>query len=148
MVEFLVAGIALTFTTLAVIQLALLWAGQGAVETAAHFAARKFAVSARADARKAREAALAEAASSCRNRPGGSWSGTALTSVDFIRENGSALSGSAMPGEAYRVRLTHGVELSVPWVNRVLYAAAPVRKTRIGDGYYLLLHADRWVTVE
>jgi hypothetical protein len=147
-VEFLVAGIAFTFALFAIVQLALLWAGQGAVETAAHFAARKFAVNARQDVRKAKEAALTEASAICRNRPGGRWEGASITSVDFSREGGASAPARTLPGEAYCVRLTHGVELVVPWVNRILYAIAPVRKVRIGGRHYLILHATRWVTVE
>ena len=61
MVEFLAAGVILGALVFSIIQCALLWAGQGAVETASHFAARKFALTARADCRRAKEAALAEA---------------------------------------------------------------------------------------
>jgi hypothetical protein len=147
-VEFLVAGIAFTFTLFAIIQIALLWTGQGAVETAAHFAARKFAIHARQDFRKAREAALAEASAICRTRPGGRWEGASITSVDFSRECGGPAPDRTLPGEAYCVRLTHGVELVVPWANRVLYAVAPVRKAWIGGRPYLFLQAARWVTVE
>ena len=43
-IEFLAAGLLLGAVTFAVVQCALLWAGQGAVETASHFAARRFAV--------------------------------------------------------------------------------------------------------
>src|SRR5512143_4301382 len=85
MVEFLAAGIVLGALVFSIIQCALLWAGQGAVETASHFAARKFALTARADCRKAREAALAEALLICRNRPGGKSAATAMTSLDFSR---------------------------------------------------------------
>lgn len=146
--EFLVAGIALTFALFAIIQIALLLTGQGAVETAAHFAARKFAIHARQDFRKAREAALAEASAICRTRPGGRWEGSSITSVDFTCEDGGEASARTLPGEACCVRLTHGVELIVPWVNRVLYAVAPIRKARIGGRLYLFLQATRWVTVE
>jgi hypothetical protein len=46
------------------------------------------------------------------------------------------------------VRLSHGVELDVPWIDRILYSLSPGRKFRLGDRYYLMLQSDRWVTVE
>lgn len=148
MVEFLAAGSVLVVLLFSIIQFALLWASQGAVETAAHFAARKFALSARIDTRKAREAALAEASSLCRHRPGGRAASASLTSLDFSRGDGGGQSSGARSGDAYRVRVTHWVELVVPWVDRILFAVAPVRKTAIGGKYYLVLGATRWVTVE
>jgi len=148
MIGFLIGTVVLTTLIFSVIQLLFLWAGQGAVETAAHFAARKFAINARADYRKARAAALTEASSLCRNRPGGKWESAALTSLDFDRDGNSSPMSVAASGEAYRIRLTHGVELIVPWANRLLFFLAPVPKTRVGDKYYLFLNATRWATVE
>jgi len=148
MVEFLVGGGVLLMVMMGTIQLSLLWAGQSAVETAAHFAARKFAVHARTDVRKAKEEALAEAASFCLHRPGGNWGSTRLTSIEFSRQGKGTPAHSALPGEAYCLRLTHWLELRVPWANRILYAVAPVKKTRTRDQYFLLLHSSRWVTVE
>ncbi len=148
MVEFLFGGTVLLLVVMGAIQLSLLWAGQGAVETAAHFAARKFALHAREDIRKAKEAALAEAASFCLHRPGGKSGSTRLTSIEFSRQGKGNPAHHALPGEAYCLRLTHWLELSVPWINHVLYAIAPVKKTRTREQYFLLLHSSRWVTVE
>ncbi len=148
MLEFLAAGTIFGAIAFCIIQCALLWAGQGAVETASHFAARKFALTARADCRKAREAALAEAMLMCRNRPGGRSAKAAMTSLDVSRNGSECAPAKASPGDAYRVRLTHWVELAVPWIDRLLFALASCPKTRIGDRYYLGLEATRWVTVE
>lgn len=148
MVEFLAAGIVLGALVFSIIQCALLWASQGAVETASHFAARRFALTARTDCRKAREAALAEALLMCCNRPGGKSAATAMTSLDFSRNGADGAPVKANPGDAYRVRLIHWVELAVPWVDRILFSLAPCPKTRIGNRYYLGLQATRWVTVE
>lgn len=148
MVEFLVGGSVFLLLVMGIIQLSLLFAGQGAVETAAHFAARKFALHARSDLRRAKEVALAEAASLCLHRPGGKWGTTQLTSVDFFPQGKEGPPRSALPGLAYRVRLTHWLELCVPMANRFLFAIAPVKKTRIQDRYFLLLQSSRWVTVE
>lgn len=148
MTEFLAVGIVLSTFVFSIIQCALLWAGQGAVETASHFAARKFALTARTDCRRAQEVALAEALLICRNRPGGQSAGAAMTSLDFSRNGTNGTPAKASPGDAYRVRLTHWVELAVPWVDRILFSLAPCPKTRIGNRYYLGLQATRWVTVE
>jgi TadE-like protein len=148
MMEFLVGGPILLMVMMGTIQLSLLWAGQSAVETAAHFAARTFALHARTDLRKAKEAALAEATSLCLHRPGGETGGTRLTSIEFSRQGKSTRAHSALPGEAYCLRLTHWLELRVPWINRILYAIAPIKKTRIKEQYFLLLHSSRWVSVE
>ncbi len=148
MLEFLAAGIVMGALVFSIIQCALLWAGQGAVETASHFAARKFALTARTDCRKAREAALAEAALMCRNRPGGSLAGAAMTTLDLSRNGAGKTPVTASPGEAYRVSLTHWVELAVPCIDRLLFSLASCPKTKIGDRYYLGLRATRWVTVE
>jgi hypothetical protein len=148
MIGFLIGTIVLTTIIFSIIQFSLLWAGQGAIETAAHFAARKFALSARTDFQKAKASALAEASSLCRNRPGGMWETAALTSLNFARNGEDATATRALSGEAYRIRLTHGVELIVPWMDRILFLLAPVPKVCIADKYYLLLHASRWVTVE
>lgn len=148
MVEFLVGGPVLLMVMMGTIQLSLLWSGQSAVETAAHFAARKFALHARTDVRKAKEAALAEAASVCLHRPGGKSGSTRLTSIEFSRQGKGPPAHTALPGEAYCLRLTHWLELSVPFVNRILFSIAPVKKKRTRDQYFLLLHSSRWVTVE
>ncbi len=148
MLEFLAGGIIFGTIAFCIIQCALLWAGQGAVETASHFAARKFALAARADCRKAREAALAEAMLMCRNRPGGKSAKAAMTSLDVSRNGSDRAPAKANSGDAYRVRLTHWVELAVPWIDRLLFSLASCPKTRIGDRYYLGLQATRWVTVE
>ncbi len=148
LLEFLAAGLVFGAVVFAVIQCALLWAGQGAVETASHFAARRFALTARTDCRRAREAALAEAVLMCRNRPGGRLAGAAMTSLDFSREGTDAMPARANAGDPYRVRLTHWVELAVPWIDKVLFTLASCPKTRIGSRYYLGLQATRWVTVE
>jgi len=147
MLEFLVGGTVLLFLMLAVIQVSLLWAGKGAVETAAHLAARRFARAAREDFRKARETAFFEAFRVCRERPGGSLGTAALTTLDITRD-GERGGDRASPGDAMCVRLTHGVELIVPWVDRVLYALFPGKKLRLGDRHYVMLQSTRWVTVE
>ncbi len=133
---------------LGVIQLFFLLAGQGAVETASHFAARRFALNARTDIRKARQAALFEAIIHCRRRPGCGLSDASMTSIDLENEGGTDSPPAARAGNPYRVRITHGVELIVPMINRVFYAAAPIPKIRIGDRFYLLLRSQRLVTVE
>jgi TadE-like protein len=147
MVELLLAGTVLLFLILAVIQLSLLWAGKGAVDTAAHLAARRFARSAREDFRKAREVAFLEAFRVCRERPGGSLGSVGLTALDITRD-GERGSGTASAGDPMCVRLTHGVELVVPWVDRILFALFPGKKLMLGDRRYLMLQASRWVTVE
>jgi len=148
MIGFLIGTVVLATVIFSIIQFAFLWAGQGAIETAAHFVARKFALNARADFQKAKTSALSEASSLCRNRPGGKWETAALTSVNFARNGEEDYATCAFPGEAYRIRLTHGVELIVPWIDRILFLLAPAPKVRVGNKYYLLLHATRWVTVE
>lgn len=148
LVEFLGGGVLLLLTVMGLLQLALLWAGQAATETAAHFAARKFALLARTDFRKAKDAALAEAAALCHHYPGGSADATRFTSVDVFPNGNRAVGETPRAGDAYRVLVTHGVELCVPWVNRILFALAPVNKTRAYGQYVLLLHSSRWVTVE
>jgi len=147
MVEFLIAGTALLFLMLAILQLSLLWAGKGAVDTAAHLAARKFARGAREDFRKAREAAFLEAYRICRERPGGALGTAALTALDITRD-GRQGNGRAGAGDAMCVRLTHGVELVVPWIDRILFALFPGKKVRLGGRHYLMLQTTRWVTVE
>jgi hypothetical protein len=148
MIAFLVGTAVMSAMVFSIVQFSFLWAGQGAVETAAHFAARKFAITARTDFHLAKASALAEAASLCRNRPGGRWETSTLTSVNFSRNGENVTTTRAFPGEAYRICLTHGIELIVPWMNRILYFIAPVPKVRIGEKYYLFLRATRWVTVE
>ncbi len=147
MTEFLLAGIPLLLLLLATAQLSILWIGKGAVDTAAHLAARKFARIARTDFRKAREAAFAEALQGCRNRPGGSLGSVALTSLD-ITGGGDRKIDRAIAGDALCVRLTHGVELVVPWIDRILFSLSPGEKIRLGGRYYLMLQSKRWVTVE
>jgi len=147
MVEFLLAGVPLLLFLMAVLQISILWMGKGAVDTAAHLAARKFARTARADFPNARQAAFLEAYRTCRNRPGGSFASVAMTTLD-ITGAGDRRTDRAVPGEALRIRLTHGVELVVPWVDRILYSLSPGKKMRVGNKYYLLLQSDRWVTVE
>src|SRR4030067_2784175 len=83
MMEFLVGCSVLLLLAMGTIQLSLLWSGQGAVETAAHFAARKFALHARTDFRKAKAVALAEASSICLHRFGGGWGSAHPTAIDF-----------------------------------------------------------------
>jgi len=147
MIEFLLAGIPLLFLMLAIVQLSLLWAGKSAVDTAAHLAARKFARVARDDFPKAREMAFLEAFQVCRNRPGGSLGSAAMTALDVTKDGDQGASRAAA-GEAVCVRLTHGVELVVPWIDRLLFTLSPGKKLRLGDRYYLMLQSTRWVTVE
>lgn len=147
MLEFLLAGTLLLFLALAIVQLSLLFAGKGAVDTAAHLAARRFARSARDDYRKARDGAFLEAFRICRQRPGGSLGNAAMTSLDITRD-GEREAGRASAGDAVCVRLTHSVELVVPWVDRILFALFPGRKVVVGDRRYLMLQSTRWVTVE
>ncbi|MDD5762864.1 MAG: TadE/TadG family type IV pilus assembly protein, partial [bacterium] len=132
---------------MAIVQLSLLWAGKSAVDTAAHLAARKFARVAREDFRRAREIAFLEAFHVCRNRPGGSLGSAAMTAID-VTKDGEQGANRADAGEALCVRLTHGVELIVPWIDRILFALSPGKKIRIGGHYYLMLQSARWVTVE
>lgn len=147
MIEFLLAGIPLLLLILAILQLSLLWAGKSAVDTATHLAARKFARVAREDFRKAREMAFLEAFQMCRNRPGGSLGSAAMTSLD-VTKDGEQGANHADAGDALCVRITHGVELIVPWVDRILYSLSSGKKIRLGDNYYLMLQSTRWVTVE
>jgi hypothetical protein len=147
MIEFLLAGIPLLLLILAIVQLSLLWAGKSAIDTAAHLASRKFARIAREDFRKARETAFLEALQVCRNRPGGSFGSAAMTALDVTKDGGQG-ANRADAGEALCVRLTHGVELVVPWIDRVLFLLSPGRKIRLGGHYYLMMQSTRWVTVE
>ena len=147
MTEFLLAGIPLLLLILAIVQLSLLWAGKSAVDTAAHLAARKFARTAREDFRKAREMAFLEAFQGCRNRPGGTLGSAAMTALDVTKDGAQGVN-RAEAGEALCVRLTHGVELVVPWIDRVLFVLSPGKMIRLGDHYYLMMRSTRWVTVE
>ena len=147
MIEFLLAGIPLLLLLLAIVQLSLLWAGKSAIDTAAHLASRKFARIAREDFRKARETAFLEALQVCRNRPGGSFGSAAMTSLAVTRD-GEQGADRADAGDALCVRLTHGIELVVPWIDRLLFLLSPGRKIRLGDHYYLMMQSTRWVTVE
>src|SRR3990172_4198245 len=138
MMEFLLGCSVLLLLVMGSIQLSLLWASQGAVETAAHLAARKFALFARTDFPKAKAAALAEATSICLHRPGGRWGSAHLTSIDFSRRKTGTLPQSALAGEAFCLRLTHWVELCVPWVNRILFSSPPGKKAIIlGPNFFL-----------
>jgi hypothetical protein len=147
MIEFLLAGVPLLLLMLAIVQLSLLWAGKSAVDAAAHLAGRKFARVAREDFRKAREMAFLEAFQVCRNRPGGSFGSAAMTALD-VTTDGEQGANRADAGEALCIRLTHGVELVVPWIDRVLFTLSPGKKIRLGDHYYLMMQSTRWVTVE
>ena len=147
MIEFLLVGVPLLLLILAIVQLSLLWAGKSAVDTAAHLAGRKFARDARQDFRKARDTAFLEAFRVCRNRPGGTFGSAAMTVLDVTRDGEQGVN-RANAGQALCVRLTHGVELVVPWIDRILFALSPGKKVRLGDHYYLMLQSTRWVTVE
>ena len=147
MIEFLLAGVPFLLLLFTILQLSLLWMGKGVVDTAAHLAARKFARIARVDFRNARQAAFLEAYQACQNRPGGSLATVAMTTLDITRD-GDRRTDRATAGDALCVRLTHGVELIVPWVDRILYFLSPGKKVRLGNRYYLMLQSTRWVTVE
>jgi len=147
MIEFLLAGVPLLLLILAIVQLSLLWAGKSAVDTAAHLASRKFARIAREDFRRARDLAFLEAFQVCQNRPGGSFGSAAMTALD-VTKDGEQGANHADAGEALCVRLTHGVELVIPWIDRILFALSPGKKIRLGDHYYLMMQSSRWVTVE
>lgn len=147
MLEFLVAGVPLILFAMAILQLSLLWMGKGVVDTAAHLAARKFARSARLNFSNARQEAFIEAYRACRNRPGTSLSSALLTTLE-ITHDGERRAERAGAGDALLIRLSHGVELVVPWIDRILYSLSPGRKFRIDGRYYLMLQSDRWVTVE
>ena len=146
MVEFLAVAALLVTTLLSVVQLSFLYAGKGAVETAAHFAARSFARTARTDYLRARTEALRVATEGCAIRPGGKGSSIAGTVVRVERADGVNVRPSE--GEAWVVRLTHAFELTVPMVGPVLYAVAPVPKVRVGSRFLLYLRSARVVTVE
>jgi hypothetical protein len=147
-VETMVAAFTLLLLLSGTIQVALLLAGRSAVETAAHFAARTFALKARNDYRKAREASLAEASRLCLQRPGASLSDAGFTTIDLTPENNGHSASCPLSGDAYVVRLRHGIELSVPFVDRVIYAVAPTPKMLVGDRRYLLFESARRVAVE
>jgi hypothetical protein len=147
MIEFLLAGVPLLLLMLTIVQLSLLWAGKSAVDTAAHLAARKFSRVAREDFRKAREMAFLEAIQVCRNRPGGTFGSADMTALDVTKDGEKGVN-RANAGEALCVRLTHGVELVVPWIDRILFLLSPGKKIRLGGNYYLMLQSTRWVTVE
>ena len=147
MIEFLLAGVPLLLLMLTIVQLSLLWAGKSAVDTAAHLAARKFARVAGEDFRKAREMAFLESIQVCRNRPGGSLGSAAMTVLD-VTKDGEHGANRADAGEALCVRLTHGVELVVPWIDRILFTLSPGKKISLDGHYYLMLQSTRWVTVE
>ncbi|MEW6720168.1 MAG: hypothetical protein AB1346_06950 [Thermodesulfobacteriota bacterium] len=147
MTGLLVAVIPLTLFLMSIIQLSLLWMGKGAVDAAAHLAARKFARTARIDFHEARQAAFLEAYRNCQNRPGGSLASVAMTRLEIAGKE-DRRTDHTFPGEPLCVRLTHGVELIVPWVDRLLYSLSPGRMIRLGNRYYLMMQSERWVTVE
>jgi hypothetical protein len=70
-----------------------------------------------------------------------------MTSLD-VTKDGEQGANSADAGEALCVRLTHGIELVVPWIDRILFTLSPGKKIRLGGHYYLMLQSIRWVTVE
>ena len=147
MTEFLLAGVPLLLLLMAILQLSLLWIGKGTIDTAAHRAARKLARSARIDLSNARQEAFLEASRTCLDRPGASMASVAMTALDVTRDGGRKAERAAA-GDALCVRLTHGVELLVPWVDRIVFLLFPGPKTRLGDRYYLMLQSSRCVTVE
>ncbi len=146
--EFLIGGSVLLLLIFTLVQLAFLLSGKGAVETAAHFAARKFAISARKDFQKAKASALSEASLICRHRIGGNYTNLTMTTLNFFAADGSPAEGDARTGDAYQVNLSHWVELVVPWANRILFTLAPVKKVRLGERFYFVLNSSRLVTVE
>lgn len=146
--EFLAAGILFLILVVVVVQLAFLLSGKGAVDTASHFAARKFALIARKDVGKAKSAALSEASTICRHRIGGTYTNLTMTTIDIFTADGSRVDGIANPGDAYRVDLSHWFELVVPWADRILFSIVPIRKVRLGDRFYFVLRSSRMVTVE
>jgi len=147
MIGFLVAAAPLLVFLLSIFQISLLWMGKGVLDTAAHLAARKFARTARLNFQNARQEAFLEAFRTLRNRPGGLLASVELTTLD-ITLDGKKGTDRAAAGEALCIRLTHGVELIVPWVDRLLYILFPCKKLQLGGRYYLLLETARWVTVE
>ena len=147
MLEFLLAGIPLLLFLMTLLQLSLLWIDKGTVDTAAHFAARKLARTARVDFSSAKQEAFLEAWRTCKDRPDGSFADAAMTTLDITRD-GERKADRVTAGDALCVRLTHGVELIVPWVDRILYLLSPGPKAHIGNRYYLLMQSTRWVTVE
>jgi hypothetical protein len=70
-----------------------------------------------------------------------------MTALD-VTKDGERGANRAVAGEALCVRLTHGVELVVPWIDRVLFVFSPGKMIRLGDHYYLMMQSSRWVTVE
>jgi hypothetical protein len=147
-VEILFAGTLILLFISTIIQLAFLLSGKGAVETAAHFAARKFAITARKDVKKAKASALSEASTICRHRIGGNYTNLTMTTLDFFSADGSPANGIARSGESYQINLSHWVELVVPWANRILFTIVPVKKVRLGERFYFILNSSRMVTVE
>ena len=146
--EFLIAGPVFLLFVFTIVQLAFLLSGKGAVETAAHFAARRFALTARTDVQKAKTAALSEASSLCRHRIGGNYTTLTMTTIEFFSADGTRLSATANSGDACQVTLSHWVELIVPWANRILFSIVPVKKVQLGDRYYFVFNSSRMVTVE
>jgi hypothetical protein len=70
-----------------------------------------------------------------------------MTVLD-VTKDGEQGANRADAGEALCVRLTYGVELIVPWIDRVLFTLSPGKKIRLGGHYYLMMQSTRWVTVE
>ena len=147
MLEFLLAGIPLLLFLMMILQLSLLWIDKGTVDAATHFAARKFARTARINFESARQEAFLEAWKICLNRPGGSLASMAMTTLDITRD-GKQKVNRAAAGDALCVQLIHGVRLIVPWADWVLFNISSGPKTSIGNQYYLMLQSTRWVTVE
>ncbi|HEY5460605.1 MAG TPA: hypothetical protein VIJ89_02540, partial [Deferrimonas sp.] len=77
----------------------------------------------------------------------GSFGSAAMTALD-VTKDGEQEANRADAGEALCVRLTHGVELVVPWIDQILFALSPGKKLCLGGHYYLMMQSTRWVTVE
>jgi len=148
MLEFLLAGIPLLLFIMMILQLSLLWIDKGTVDTAAHLAARKLARTARINFENARQEAFLEAWQTCQKRLGGSLASVAMTTLDITRDCKERKADRAAAGDALCVRLTHGVELIVPWADWVLFFLSPGPKVNVDNRYYLMLQSTRWVTVE
>lgn len=147
MAEFLIVACVFFFLFFSALQVVYLLESQSAVEAAAHFAARRFALCAREGFRKAEASALAEGDRLCRQRPGGE-STASSTSIAIALEGGPRTPGTPHPGEAYRVRLSHLVEPTVPWAGELLFRILPLPKATACGRPCVVLQATRFVTVE